>query len=163
MSYSGMNAGDFAEALDVQRSSLSHIASGRNKPSLDFLVKVKARFPELEWNWLITGEGEMLNSGKAGEKAQLLRQPSPAPLSELFDHIQSDKFGMENGEDNIHEDIPRELPGRSAMLSGNHTEDSHRLAPGKTETPAGVSVNKNNSIKRIIIFFENGKFESYEP
>ena len=53
LEYSGYSASEFADAIEVQRSSVSHITSGRNKPSLDFLIKVKNRFPELQWDWLI--------------------------------------------------------------------------------------------------------------
>ena len=59
ISYAELTASEFADEIGVQRSSVSHITSGRNKPSLDFLVKIKDRFPELAWDWLITGQGEM--------------------------------------------------------------------------------------------------------
>ena len=52
--YSGLTPAEFAEEIGVQRSSISHIVSGRNKPSLDFITKVKSAFPKLEWDWLIT-------------------------------------------------------------------------------------------------------------
>lgn len=58
--YTELTPAEFAEEIGVQRSSISHIISGRNKPSLDFISKIKTKFPELEWEWLITGFGEML-------------------------------------------------------------------------------------------------------
>ena len=57
ISYSELSSSEFADEIDVQRSNISHITSGRNKPSLDFLIKIKERFPELQWDWLITGQG----------------------------------------------------------------------------------------------------------
>jgi DNA-binding XRE family transcriptional regulator len=60
--YSNLTSSEFADEIDVQRSSISHITSGRNKPSLEFIIKIKSRFPEILWDWLITGEGEMLKS-----------------------------------------------------------------------------------------------------
>ncbi len=45
----------FADSIGVQRSSLSHILSGRNKPSLDFIIKVLQQYPEVDLYWLITG------------------------------------------------------------------------------------------------------------
>jgi len=48
----------FAEKIGVQRSSISHILSGRNKPSLEFILKTLSCFPEVEWYWLINGEGK---------------------------------------------------------------------------------------------------------
>ncbi len=51
----------FADAIGVQRSSMSHILSGRNKPSLDFLYKLLDKFSQISGDWLITGKGTMLS------------------------------------------------------------------------------------------------------
>jgi len=55
--YYGESASSFAEKIGVQRSSISHILSGRNKPSLEFVLKVLATFPEVELFWLLNGKG----------------------------------------------------------------------------------------------------------
>ena len=55
--YYGESASSFAEKIGVQRSSISHILSGRNKPSLDFVLKVLSVFPEVELYWLMNGKG----------------------------------------------------------------------------------------------------------
>ena len=52
-----LNATSFADAIDVGRSSISHIISGRNKPSLEFVMKIIAAFPEVELYWLLNGKG----------------------------------------------------------------------------------------------------------
>lgn len=46
----------FADKLGVQRSNVSHVLSGRNKPGLDFLEKILVQFPRVNAHWLITGE-----------------------------------------------------------------------------------------------------------
>ena len=46
----------FAEKLGVQRSNVSHVISGRNKPSLDFLEKIILNFPRVNAHWLLTGQ-----------------------------------------------------------------------------------------------------------
>ena len=51
-----LNASSFAERIGVQRSSMSHILSGRNKPSLDFLAKIEASFEDVSYSWLLKGE-----------------------------------------------------------------------------------------------------------
>lgn len=56
--YYGESASSFAEKIGVQRSSISHILSGRNKPSLEFVLKVLTSFPEVELYWLLNGTGE---------------------------------------------------------------------------------------------------------
>jgi transcriptional regulator with XRE-family HTH domain len=55
--YYGESAASFAEKIGVQRSSISHILSGRNKPSLDFTLKVLTAFPEVDLYWLFNGKG----------------------------------------------------------------------------------------------------------
>jgi transcriptional regulator with XRE-family HTH domain len=59
MSTYGLTAGQFAETLGTQASGISHILSGRNKPSLDFITKVLIKFPEIDYNWLVLGKGSM--------------------------------------------------------------------------------------------------------
>lgn len=49
----------FAEEIGIQPSGMSHILSGRNRPSLDFVMKVVTRYPEIDIRWLTLGEGEM--------------------------------------------------------------------------------------------------------
>ncbi|MCF6294492.1 MAG: helix-turn-helix domain-containing protein [Flavobacteriaceae bacterium] len=57
MDFYGESASSFAEKIAVQRSSISHILSGRNKPSLDFIMKVLSSYPEVELYWLLNGKG----------------------------------------------------------------------------------------------------------
>jgi len=59
-----MSPSRFAEEIGVQRSSLSHILSGRNYPGYEYLLKILKRFPSLDANWLLMGEGEMYKSDK---------------------------------------------------------------------------------------------------
>ena len=46
----------FAAEIGIQRSNLAHFFSGRNKPSLDFFLKIKERYPEIYLNWIISGK-----------------------------------------------------------------------------------------------------------
>ncbi len=59
--YYGESASSFSEKIGVQRSSISHILSGRNKPSLDFVLKVLSSFPDVELYWLLNGKGQFPN------------------------------------------------------------------------------------------------------
>ena len=56
-----LTSSNFANEIGVQRSSVSHVLSGRNKPSLDFITKIKERFPEINLEWLIIGKGSMIS------------------------------------------------------------------------------------------------------
>jgi transcriptional regulator with XRE-family HTH domain len=57
MDYHQFSASSFAEKVGVQRSSISHILSGRNKPSLDFILKINNVFEDLDLDWLLNGVG----------------------------------------------------------------------------------------------------------
>ena len=58
--YHGFSASAFAELITVQRSSISHILSGRNKPSIDFITKLNTALPGVNLYWLLNGSGEMI-------------------------------------------------------------------------------------------------------
>ncbi len=58
MKMHNLTASALADQLGVQRSNISHIISGRNKPSLDLLEKLILKFPRVNAHWLITGEAK---------------------------------------------------------------------------------------------------------
>jgi transcriptional regulator with XRE-family HTH domain len=57
LDYYGLSASSFADKVGVQRSSLSHLLSGRNKPSLDLILKIVQNFPEVDLYWILNGKG----------------------------------------------------------------------------------------------------------
>lgn len=57
LDYYGITATSFSEEIEVNRSTISHLLSGRNKPSLDFVMKVIQHYPEVELYWLLNGKG----------------------------------------------------------------------------------------------------------
>jgi transcriptional regulator with XRE-family HTH domain len=60
LAHYGMSAASFSDKIGIQRSSVSHLLSGRNKPSLDFILKIIATFPEVDLYWLLSGDGNLL-------------------------------------------------------------------------------------------------------
>jgi|SRR5690625_2352881 len=85
-----LSASAFADRIGVGRSSISHILSGRNKPSLDFIIKIVEEFPDINLYWLIDEEEEFLLSNKPthAKKSDEKRKekkvsPSSPPLSEI--------------------------------------------------------------------------------
>ncbi len=50
-----LTASQFAELMEIQPSNVSHLLNGRNKPSIDFLIKLKEVFPEYSFDWIIMG------------------------------------------------------------------------------------------------------------
>lgn len=68
-------AASFADALGVQRSNISHILNGRNKPSLDLLEKILNHFPRVDAAWLITGKAPA-KAIEAEEPSQFVAKPA---------------------------------------------------------------------------------------
>jgi len=57
LSYYDITAAQMADKIGVQRSSISHLLSGRNKPSLDFVIKVIKSYSNVDLYWLLNGTG----------------------------------------------------------------------------------------------------------
>ena len=60
----GLNSEDISATqlsnnINVSRAAISHILSGRNKPSIDFLDKILNKYPNINLNWLVSGIGNM--------------------------------------------------------------------------------------------------------
>ena len=77
MDYYSLSAAAFAESIEVPRSSISHIASGRNKPSLDFVLKITETYDEVDLQWLLKGLGIFPKSKESTQS------PSPKTKNQL--------------------------------------------------------------------------------
>lgn len=158
--YSKLSASEFADEIEVQRSNISHITSGRNKPSLDFLMKIKERFPELQWDWLILGQGEMISKP---EVETVIEKPKATSLPDLFSLINDENFGLTESEDKVLKDDLRESKISVQSPVSEKVDDSQRLEKSEAVSIPQPIENQQSKIKRIVWFYENGKFESFEP
>ena len=64
MGIEGLKSSALADSIGVNRATISHILSGRNKPSIDFLEKLLSAYPNINANWLITGIGYMQHNNE---------------------------------------------------------------------------------------------------
>ena len=84
LQFYSLTASSFADRIGVQRSSISHLLSGRNKPSLEFVMKVVKTFPEVNLYWLLNGKGSFPNKSEQKQptaptpKSDTLNPPEPA-------------------------------------------------------------------------------------
>jgi transcriptional regulator with XRE-family HTH domain len=76
--YYDLSAAAFADAINVGRSSISHILSGRNKPSLDFVLKIVQTYPEVELYWLLNGTGNFPGNLKVDDDPVIATTPTPS-------------------------------------------------------------------------------------
>ena len=58
-----LSPSQFADEIGVQRSNISHLISGRNKPSLEFIQKIMNRFPDVNPEYILSGHGNILRDG----------------------------------------------------------------------------------------------------
>lgn len=78
-----LTATQFAEMMQIQPSNVSHLLSGRNKPSLDFLIKLKDLFPEYSFDWIILGKKPITVSEHFQPHRDIIMEPDENP--KLFD------------------------------------------------------------------------------
>lgn len=149
----------FADLIGVQRSSVSHILSGRNNPSYDFLQKTLKTFPGLKADWLMLGEGVMY--------AQMGRSEG-----ELFSGEFSDQGGMNQNPDEVYHDeslpdeaIKEDVDEDHLAESRGHpgTDTDHLLhSEGNMDKPESpVSLHKQ--VVQVMVFFDDDTFTSYKP
>lgn len=176
MKYAELTPSEFANKVGVNPSNISQIINRRNKPSLDLIKKIKNQFPELQWDWLIEGKGTMTTD--------TLSSPTPLPniveskfnfddefipIPNLFDNEVSDRENLSNTfseEDlslNIENPNPRESNNQPQDTEQEKISDSQRLENEENLIPAQNIDNQGNKIKKIVFFYENGKFEVFEP
>ena len=78
-----LTAAQFADKIGVQRSSVSHVLSGRNNPSIDFLQKIMQHFDGISAEWLLAGSGEFRKAKRGVASAHpselLFEDENPSP------------------------------------------------------------------------------------
>ena len=159
--HSKLTPSEFADEIEVQRSSISHITSGRNKPSLEFIMKIKNKFPTISWDWLINGSGEMF------EKKEKKLIKSTESSENINTDVTHQKEIVEKQESNIQEEITFVNPFDDFDNLENPKEKPFiKSQPFEFTTSTNRKIKSNppdSKIKKIIIFYENGKFEIFEP
>jgi transcriptional regulator with XRE-family HTH domain len=101
MERENMIAGTFADSIGVQQSTLSHVINGRNRPSLDVVMKVHQRYNYINLEWLLYGTGEMM--------AEHTFATTHSPYSDLF-HQKPGKTDVEPDHSKNRKEAPIEPP-----------------------------------------------------
>lgn len=132
-----LTATQFAELMQIQPSNVSHLLSGRNKPSLDFLIKLKEVFPEYNYEWIILG-----------------KKPITTNDSNVFGKESVfDKVEITQHDENV-EDTGNIVVSKSQELD---TYDN----PVDTIIPKITNATSSNGLKQIIYVYEDNTFEVY--
>lgn len=139
MDYYALSASGFADMMGVGRSSISHILSGRNKPSLDFVMKIVDAYKDVELHWLLYGKGTF-------------------PVSEKkTDSIVNTPLISE-------QTTPLSLQDEQDLFSSNSAETSNNEIKEIREEENTVSFSSSPStIEKVLIFYADGTFDQYSP
>lgn len=79
LSHFNLSPSAFADTIGVPRSSISHLLSGRNKPSLDFVLKLVDTFPEIDLYWLLHGKGQFPSMQDVSSEANTVAHVPHSP------------------------------------------------------------------------------------
>ena len=131
-----LTASSLAKALGVEASAISHIRSGRNKPSYDFVVKILKAFPDVNPDWLLLDGDEFLRTGAS----------SSSSLSPLFP-----EFGAAAEGSNVEAQ-------KNIEISATFSEEKNLLTDKNLSLQIG-----GKQAKRVIVLYTDGSFESYDP
>ncbi len=154
-----LSSSRFADVIGVQRSSVSHIVSGRNKPSFDFLQKTLKAFPLLNADWLLLGKGEMYqgegtpiggtlfstsnedtvtpSSKDTEDEKNIVDHPSVLTPGELSESV--------NGAPKAEKTVSDEVKGQAV--------DHVSRAYGKS----------GKQVSKIIVLYGDNSFDAYDP
>jgi len=141
-----INATRFAEELEIQRSGISHILSGRNKPSLDLIVKIKETYPEFSLEWLIFGKGPITEVQNDTEKA---KQKNHHP--ELFELTQYETKPFQESDAIVR---PETVNPNKEGDTGDGIKKTLKKISGRVESEV--------LLEKIVFFYKNGTFEVYK-
>ena len=138
MEHKGLTSSELADTIGVQRSNVTHVLHGRNKPSFPFISKLLETYPEINAKWLIMGEGQMLESG-ISSGATLFQEEEPATYSAPIEKIEKKTSEKVKHQDTIEDKpIPKELV--KAVVEADTRE-----------------------IERVVIFYTDQTFKQYTP
>lgn len=136
----GLSPARFAEVMGIQRSGISHLLAGRNKPSFEFIQRMMTAYPDINYEWLILGKGRPYKSDR----------PLPEKVENATLFTETEESDPDLDADLLPEDQPLESQNPASQLAENRKfdEDSPRTLPGISR-----------KIARIIVFYNDGTYE----
>lgn len=140
----------FADIIGVQRSSISHVISGRNKPSYDFLQKTLKAFPGLNASWLILGEGTMYEQMGRNVSGNLFDPPADtqAPSEErIYENTEPDT----------------ETEDSEQIMESDAVSDQHEKVTPPAAPAASVAGDSGKRIVQVMLIYDDDTFKTITP
>ena len=135
----------FADIMGIQRSNVSHILSGRNKPGFDFIQKFLLKFPSVNPDWLLLGRGKPLREQNAPPSQTRDSSPAPGLFTPVIELEQ-------NGESTAFESTAQSENDAQNIMDDGSDENACRLQ----KVPA-------RDVRRITLFYSDGTFQEFYP
>ncbi len=135
----------FADTINVGRASISHVLSGRNNPSYDFVRAIMTAYPDLNIEWLMLGKGKMYKSTTP--------EVSPAPV---VPKIATSLFDDEEFEQDTTSTV-QESQISSPQYEVNESVQTSTNINTSRETMQTIV--KQRNVSKIIIMFDDGTFQ----
>ncbi len=162
-----ITASQFADEIGVQRSNISHVLSGRNKPSLEFIQKILKRYPEINPDWILFGKGPMnmeynLFSELGEEEAEVQREAVQALPKKQEQMLTPERPGIVS---------PVEKPEvvkKEEKPVNQEPEQQEQPEVVRVETTQEKNENlpeprAEKHVEKVLIFFSNRTFREYSP
>lgn len=138
--YYGLSGASFADKIGIQRSSLSHLLSGRNKPSLEFVMKIVSVLPEVNFEWILNGKGNFPKSSVVEKPVQDVQQHVAPTLS-----------------------FPDDISEKEILLPKYDSVEVSEKVIQNESLNYNTSSEKGITISQIVIFYNDGTFSNYKP
>ena len=135
MQHTGLKQAEFAERLGMSAGSVSNIFTGRTNPTNNHVQAIHRAFPQVNINWLLFGEGEMMDHAEGDADAP---SPDAAPAAEGAPAAT----------------LPTASPGNNGAAS---------IPVAAAEMPAVAPVVLRRQVKEIRVFYDDGTYESFSP
>lgn len=136
----------FAEMMGIQRSGISHLLSGRNKPSFEFIQRMMNTFPSLNYEWLILGKGKPY-------KGQFIANNSYRESSRINEgYSVPEPVTDEN-------DMDKQDYTAEAAVNQDNTSKNNTPEPSENHVLTNYPSSPKRTISRITIFYSDGTFE----
>jgi len=144
-----MNSAQFAAAIGIQGSTLSHILNGRNNPSLDVLTKILKYFQTISSDWLLMDLGSMYRTEKQSQ------------VPTLFDNIEETISKTSSLDQNS---VPK-TNVQSATIQQNNapsTENPIQVIPEPLQGYKAIIESPSKSVRKIIVYYTDNTFQEFE-
>lgn len=159
-----LTSSQFADRTGIQRASVSHIISGRNKPSLEVMTKIYNAFPDVDLKWLLMGEGEAPATLLEGTQ-----KPEKSLSNNLFDEAEMAVPGVAESErpaspvlDEEYR-VARQPRMKSQPSSSVQVERTQRKATQARNNVVLQPAEQQKKVKEVRIYFTDGTYEVLVP